>query len=668
MPITQLDGDDIRDNSVSLTNDITGVLPVSNGGTGANTLTGVIIGNGTSSVSTKVNPTGAFVGTTDTQTLTNKTIDLNGSNTISNFINSTDFLRDVPRALANISKDPTGFLTPLDDTTATLSFTDLTRTFAITPVSGTFDFYVQGVKYTSNTQSIVIPATEGKYYFYFDNTGNIQYTTTLTYTICTQNCLIAEIYWDNTNSTELYLNDMRGGLNLNSTAKVYNDNFTNANWISGFDFTNFTIGTGTLATDTQFQILTGSFQSSDCIYNYANLANPSQIPIFYRSGASALWRAKTADNFPLIYSGTAGYTGANGRIPYNKNTAGTWSLVQIPESCFVPVHYYAITDKTQKVVGFQGLNFYSSVRDTVNSIGTELSNIETSIPMKNYIYIGTVIFQSTSTFTNTSKSIVCKINSDNYYDGRSYLKLLNSLDINKLKGVLLFNKIARDPNKNHFFWEDFQNSGVGTTGTSNVVTTSVGTGASTTLNLLTTSMRDAITPQTGTTATGSSWWKTNNGDVLSTNTTLKYEKNFYFDLAHTASSNATNRYTSRIGLASGGFVTDGTGIYFRYTDTVNSGNMQCVVRNGATESVINSTVAGGLTKVTLRIQIIDGKQVYFYINDILQNNGDPIITNIVLGTGMSIGGGIVKSVGTTSITQMTDYVVKTYEPTLGSRF
>lgn len=47
-------------------------LPVSNGGTGATTLTGVVIGNGTSAFTTVTAPSGTIVGTTDTQTLTNK--------------------------------------------------------------------------------------------------------------------------------------------------------------------------------------------------------------------------------------------------------------------------------------------------------------------------------------------------------------------------------------------------------------------------------------------------------------------------------------------------------------------------------------------------------------------------------------------------------------------
>jgi hypothetical protein len=51
------------------------VLKVDKGGTGAATLTGVVIGNGTDAFTTVTAPTGDVVGTTDTQTLTNKTVE-----------------------------------------------------------------------------------------------------------------------------------------------------------------------------------------------------------------------------------------------------------------------------------------------------------------------------------------------------------------------------------------------------------------------------------------------------------------------------------------------------------------------------------------------------------------------------------------------------------------
>jgi len=59
---------------VNLTASVGGTLPVANGGTGITTLTGIVKGNGTSAFSAIAAPTGDIVGTTDTQTLTNKTL------------------------------------------------------------------------------------------------------------------------------------------------------------------------------------------------------------------------------------------------------------------------------------------------------------------------------------------------------------------------------------------------------------------------------------------------------------------------------------------------------------------------------------------------------------------------------------------------------------------
>jgi hypothetical protein len=87
------------------------VLKVSRGGTGAATLTGILKGNGTSAFTAVTAPTGALVGTTDTQTLTNKTLTnpaINGSTTVGGAVvlyegsdNGTNFVAlKAPDALA----------------------------------------------------------------------------------------------------------------------------------------------------------------------------------------------------------------------------------------------------------------------------------------------------------------------------------------------------------------------------------------------------------------------------------------------------------------------------------------------------------------------------------------------------------------------------------------
>jgi hypothetical protein len=62
----------LNQNTTGTSDNVTGTVVVANGGTGATTLTGLVLGNGTSPMTAVAAPSGAVVGTTDTQTLTNK--------------------------------------------------------------------------------------------------------------------------------------------------------------------------------------------------------------------------------------------------------------------------------------------------------------------------------------------------------------------------------------------------------------------------------------------------------------------------------------------------------------------------------------------------------------------------------------------------------------------
>ena len=64
----------LNQNTTGTAANITGTVTAAHGGTGAGTLTGLVKGNGTSAMTAVTAPSGAVVGTTDTQTLTSKTL------------------------------------------------------------------------------------------------------------------------------------------------------------------------------------------------------------------------------------------------------------------------------------------------------------------------------------------------------------------------------------------------------------------------------------------------------------------------------------------------------------------------------------------------------------------------------------------------------------------
>jgi hypothetical protein len=127
-------------------------------------------------------------------------------------------------------------------------------------------------------------------------------------------------------------------------------------------------------------------------------------------------------------------------------------------------------------------------------------------------------------------------------------------------------------------------------------------------------------------------------------------------------STGTQRFTTRVGLINASAIGTPTtsepndGCYFRQVDNVNSGNWQCVTRASGTETVINTSVAGSTSDITLRL-VVDsaGSSVTFYINGSSQGaNTTNIPTSAFIG--LAIAAGVVKSVGSTARGVWLDYV------------
>lgn len=309
------------------------------------------------------------------------------------------------------SKEPTGFFTR---STTTLSFDNGTRNFSITPTGATFDVWVKGVKYTkTGAQSIQIPALPGNHFIYFDATGTLGTTQAAGPELFIDNALVSIIYWNTDTNTRTYFAEERHGMQMDGATHSYLHTVLGSQFISGLALQGFSVdGDGSLNAHAQFTSDSGTIRDEDIVIT---ISAQTQIPVLYRQGL--LWRKKAADSFPFIYSGTAGYTGASGRIPYNQFTGGAWQLTEIANNAFALVHLFATNDIENPVVAIQGIATYGNVTAARLAASSEITSLS-GLPFAEFVALGSVVIQSADAFSNTPKAAVISVEGANYVDFR----------------------------------------------------------------------------------------------------------------------------------------------------------------------------------------------------------------------------------------------------------
>jgi len=169
------DTDLVRPSDWNADHTLTGVIDVANGGTGASTLTGLVKGNGTSAMTAVTAPSGAVVGTTDTQTLTNKRVN--------------------PRAVA--AGATSGTLTPNGDTTDVFNAFGLTGAITVATPSGTpVDGQRLMLRFEDNGtgRGITWTGTSGAYRAVGVTLPTTTVASKVTYVGCVYNS--TDIFWD----------------------------------------------------------------------------------------------------------------------------------------------------------------------------------------------------------------------------------------------------------------------------------------------------------------------------------------------------------------------------------------------------------------------------------------------------------------------------------------
>jgi len=331
-----------------------------------------------------------------------------------------------PAAVA--AQERQGFVNRTD---STISRTDSVpaRTFTIQPAVTSYDFYVLNKKFTKSAPlTKVWTNVEGMHYFYFDETGTLQVTTTFSYDLIQKYALVALLYWDATNSVSILFGDERHGISMAGRTHLYLHETRGAVWESGLLITLAAAAdsSGNNNTSAQWSISDGVIWDEDIVHNIVDgspqtLRPTAQIPINYRLGVNGDWRKVTADSFPLLYTGKpAGYVGT--RIPYNQYTGATWQLTEASSNGnLVLMHFFATNNVDEPVVGIVGQNEYSTIVAAREGALTELSSLLFgSIPTPELMPIATVIFETNSGYANTPKARIRSTdNGDDYIDWRS---------------------------------------------------------------------------------------------------------------------------------------------------------------------------------------------------------------------------------------------------------
>jgi hypothetical protein len=315
----------------------------------------------------------------------------------------------------SVSSEPTGFL---DASQTTISFSDSTpdRTFTIAPVSSSFIFYANGELFTKTTAQVVqIPNNEGNHYIYFDTDGVLKSTQVFDDSIILTKAFVSVVYWDVDNQKHVYFANERHGLIMDGQTHIHFHTVFGAQYISGLALQNFTIGVGDSNADAQYTADEGTIRDEDL---KIIIPPQTQIPTLYRLGAAGNWRRKEVDSFPFIYSGTEGYVGANGRLPFNEFTGGAWQLSEIDNNSFVLIHYFATNDIEYPIVAIQGQAQYGTIVDARISANSEISQLS-GLPFAEFVAIGSVILESANGYTNDVKARVRLTDTgSNYVDFR----------------------------------------------------------------------------------------------------------------------------------------------------------------------------------------------------------------------------------------------------------
>lgn len=309
-----------------------------------------------------------------------------------------------------VTLEPTGF-TSRDN--STISFSNLSRTFTITPVGQGYTYYIRGKRYIKTTvQTVPITDTEGLWYIYFN--GSLLTASQTPWKFNDPYAFVSYVYWDSSNKTAIIFGEERHGLvmdwathermHLVEGAQIEYGTFIAGNYIIG--------GDGSLNSHAQLSIGNGNFHDEDIksiVVNTASPVNPFEqklstiayIPIYYKSGATGAWRKLTAQAWPV-----ANQVGSTCR--YNKLVAGSWGLTNAVDGNIIASWIFATNNIYEPIICVLGQ------KESTNLSQASSEDFYTGLDLTGFPFLESkllyrLFFKTLTTYTNTPKATLQSI-------------------------------------------------------------------------------------------------------------------------------------------------------------------------------------------------------------------------------------------------------------------
>jgi len=307
----------------------------------------------------------------------------------------------------------------VDKADSTLAFNDGSRVFTINRTGASFDYYIQGVKYTVTTDNVVgtntvtLTDSEGLWVIYYDgavlssilNPSHSQYED-----VIMTKCIVGVVYYDAINNKGI-LYEERHGFTMSPWTHRYLHGTIGMAYTGGLGLGDFNIGSGNNNIDAQFSIASGECYDEDLEIETNTINSTTGTNIFYLDGTD--WRWTTQTNFKcMTFDGTD-----TTRLAYNNSGV----LTEVTNTRFVLLHVFATNAYDGNPITIIGQAQYLSRSSARDGAETEISNLVLgTLPSKEMKPIASIIYQTRDSYNNdVNARIIQTASGENYVDWRT---------------------------------------------------------------------------------------------------------------------------------------------------------------------------------------------------------------------------------------------------------